>query len=316
MASRTGLAIAGLIGALGAPAGAAPAARRPIVLHIGGAEITAEVKGKLDLTTAELTTWISTAASAVTAYFGKFPVDRYRIAIEPIAGEGGIGNGTTWSYGGAHTRMRIGEHATAAQLSHDWVMTHEMVHTAFPDQEDAHHWIEEGSATYIEPLARSWANNYPPGQVWADLYDNLPKGLPRAGDHGLDHTATWGRTYWGGALFCLLADVEIRERTHGQRGLIDAMRAILAAGGNSQVDWPIDRAFAIADKALGVPALTDLYKRLKDTPVTPDLDALWRDLGVIVRDGKMTFDDAAPKAAIRKAISTPPATAAASSSKP
>jgi hypothetical protein len=313
MLSRAGLVSVFVLGAvLGAasPLVAKPA-RGPIVLHIGGAEITAKVKGKLDLTTAELTTWITTAATAVTAYFGKFPVEHYRIAIEPIAGEAGVGNGTTWAFGGAHTRMRVGEHATAAQLARDWVMTHEMVHTGFPDQPDAHHWIEEGTATYIEPLARSWVGNYVPGQVWADLYDNLPKGLPAAGDHGLDHTPTWGRTYWGGALFCLLADIEIRERTHGQRGLVDALRAILAAGGNDQVDWPLERVLAIGDKALGVPALEDVYKRLKDAPVTPDLDALWRDLGVVVRDGKLTFDDQAPKAAIRKAISTAPVAAAA-----
>jgi hypothetical protein len=296
--------------ATAASASAKPPARSdraPIVLHIGGAEITAEIQpGKLDLTPAELTTWITTAASAVTAYFGKFPVDHYRIAIHPVAGEAGVGNGTTWAYGGAHTRMMVGEHTTVAQLTHDWVMTHEMVHTGFPDQEDAHHWIEEGTATYIEPLARSWVNNYVPGKVWADLYDNLPKGLPGAGDRGLDHTPTWGRTYWGGALFCMLADIEIRARTHGQRGLIDAMRAILAAGGNDQVAWPIERAFAVADKALGVPVLSELYQKLKDKPITPDLDATWRDLGVVVRDGKLSFDDQAPRAAIRTAISAPP----------
>jgi hypothetical protein len=286
-------------------AAAAPA--KPIVLHIGGAEITAEVSGKLDLTTAELTVWITTAANAVTAYFGRFPVDHYRIAIEPVAGEAGVGNGTTWSFGGAHTRMRVGEHTTVAQLTHDWVMTHEMVHTGFPDQPDAHHWIEEGTATYIEPLARSWVGNYEPAQVWADLVDGLPKGLPQRGDHGLDHTPTWGRTYWGGALFCLLADVEIRERTHGQRGLVDAMRGILAAGGNDQVEWSIEKTFAIGDKAIGVPVLEELYKRLKDAPVTPDLDAMWKALGVAIKDGKGVLDDQAAKAAIRKAISAPPA---------
>jgi hypothetical protein len=242
----------------------------------------------------------------VTAYFGRFPVDHYRIAIEPVAGEAGVGNGTTWAFGGAHTRMMVGEHTTVAHLTHDWVMTHEMVHTAFPDQPDAHHWIEEGTATYIEPLARSWVGNYAPAQVWADLVDGLPKGLPQRGDHGLDHTPTWGRTYWGGALFCMLADVEIRERTHGQRGLVDAMRGILAAGGNDQVEWSIDHTLAIGDKAIGVPVLEELYKRLKDAPVTPDLEAMWRSLGVVIQGGKPVLDDHAPRAAIRKAISAPP----------
>ena len=42
---------------------------------------------------------------------------------------------------------------------------------------------------------------------------DMPKGLPQAGDQGLDNTATWGRKYWGGAMFCLLADIEIRKAT-------------------------------------------------------------------------------------------------------
>ena len=41
-------------------------------------------------------------------------------------------------------------------------------------------------------------------------------GLPEPGDEGLDYTHTWGRTYWGGATFCLLADVRIRRETHNR----------------------------------------------------------------------------------------------------
>lgn len=146
---------------------------------------------------------------------------------------------------------------------------------------------------------------------WSELLERLPQGMPATGDRGLDRTHTWGRTYWGGALFCLLADVEIRERTHGARGLVDALRGILAAGGNDQVDWPIERALREGDKAIGVPVLQELYKRMKDAPVSPDLDALWSSLGVSVRNGKPVLDDSAPKAAIRRAISArPPASPA------
>ena len=39
------------------------------------------------------------------------------------------------------------------------------------------------------------------------------------------------------------------------------------------------------------------------------LDALWRELGIVVRGGRVTFDDSAPHAAIRQAITAKPATA-------
>jgi hypothetical protein len=46
---------------------------------------------------------------------------------------------------------------------------------------------------------------------------------------------------------------------------------------------------------------------MKDAPVAPDLDALWRGLGVELRQGTLQLDEQAPRAAMRRAISAPPA---------
>jgi hypothetical protein len=130
----------------------------------------------------------------------------------------------------------------------------------------------------------------------------MPKGLPQAGEEGLDITDTWGRRYWGGAMFCLMADIEIRKATGNKLGLQDAMRGVQAAGGSHEVDWPIERILAAADKAVGVVVLTRLHNEWGRKPVTPDLDRLWRDLGLRNAGGGLEFDDTAPLAAIRKGI--------------
>jgi hypothetical protein len=52
--------------------------------------------------------------------------------------------------------------------------------------------------------------------------------------------------------------------------------------------------------------LTDLYAKMGTKPYAPNLDALWRDLGVSVKDGRAAFDDEAPLASIRRAITAPP----------
>jgi hypothetical protein len=212
------VALAAVFGVVsGAGAAAAPRADGTM-LRVGGATIEVDfASGHLDLSRAELMAWVSSAASAVTAYFDRFPVPRFRIVIEPVPGKTGVLTGTTWAQGGAHARVHVGEHTSVDDLARDWVMTHEMIHTAFPDQPSQHRWIEEGISTYVEPLARAWIGNYPATKIWGDLVRELPNGLPAEGDRGLDHTHTWGRTYWGGALFCLLADVEIRTRTNGAR---------------------------------------------------------------------------------------------------
>jgi len=142
-------------------------------------------------------------------------------------------------------------------------------------------------------------------EIWLAMMRDIPKGLPQSGDQGLDNTPTWGRKYWGGAMFCLLADIEIRKATNNRRGLQDAMRGVLAAGGNHEQDWSIERILATGDKAVGVDALTRLHDEMGPKPVTPDLGALWRDLGLKRIGEDLEFDDTAPLAAIRKAITAP-----------
>ena len=61
----------------------------------------------------------------------------------------------------------------------------------------------------------------------------------------------------------------------------------------------------MADKAVGVTVLEDLYAGMKDKPVDPNLPALWKKLGVALVNGKVVYDDSAPDAAIRKAITAP-----------
>lgn len=276
-------------------------------LSIGGASLQVDFgPGTFDLPSAQIVDWVRRAATAVTTYYGRFPVPRDRILIQVAPDRSGVFHGTTW--GGvdgfpAFTRIVVGQHSTVADLNEDWMMTHELVHTGFPSQDDDHHWIEEGSAVYIEPVARVQAGYLKPEQIWADMVRDMPKGDPRSGDQGLDHTPTWGRTYWGGAQFCLLADVTLREQTHNRYGLQDALRAILKAGGTIDQDWPIEKAFAIGDRATNTHVLEDLYARMANAPVPVDLDALWKKLGVLqTGEDQVRFDDSAPEAAIREAI--------------
>ncbi len=259
--------------------------------------------GELDLSHDEIVAWITQAATAVATYYGRFPVAHDRILIVPIANQHGIRQGTTWGTHGAFTRMTVGQHTTHQDLQQDWVMTHEMVHTAFPSLEDSHHWIEEGLATYIEPIARVQSGGLTSESVWADMVRDMPKGEPEADDRGLDHTPTWGRTYWGGAMFFLYADVAIRERTNNKKGLQDALRTIVASGKTIEVDGTPREAFAIGDKATGVHVLVELYDQQADKPIHEDLPTLWLRLGIHrTPNGSVTFDDQAPLAAVREAI--------------
>ncbi len=245
--------------------------------------------------------WVISSARAVTVYYEQFPVAHVLIRVRFFEGRG-VRSGQTFGWDGALITIAAGRSSTATDFANDWMLTHEMVHLAFPSVAERHHWIEEGSATYVETVARARAGDLTPEKAWGDLVDGLPQGLPASGDRGLDFTPTWGRTYWGGALYCLLADVEIRKRTGNRKGLEHALRAILKAGGTIESEWPLTRALEIGDRAIGVPVLMELYNKMRSAPVPSDLDALRKELGVKRQSGRTEFDDAAPLASIRQAI--------------
>src|ERR1700693_2518336 len=228
-------------------------------MTIGGSVIDVNFAPGVLETPLAIRHWIATSACAVTTYYARFPVKHLNLLIVPVEGQRGMLSGRTQGQGGPSTTVFVGQFATEEDLKGDWVMTHEMVHLAFPSVPREHHWIEEGIATYVEPIARSQVGDLSPETVWRELVDGLPKGLPASGDRGLDNTHTWGRTYWGGALFCLVADVEIHRRTNNRYGLQDALRGIVRAGGNMEHDWPLVRALKVGDDAVGVPVLTELY---------------------------------------------------------
>jgi len=297
---KKGLAGLTLAALLLLTASGVPAA--PVILHAGTAAIEVTIDPGLDLPEARLTAWISRSAEAVRHYFGEFPVKHVRLHV--FAGEGrrGVSNGTTFGENGAHIRITVGEHSTQRDLDKDWMMTHEFVHLAFPDQPRRHHWIEEGLATYVEPIARAQIGDLAPAQVWGSFVRDLPQGEPEDGDRGLDNTHTWGRTYWGGALFCFVADVTIRRATGNRQGLQDALRGVLKKGGNIETDWPLEKVLAVADESAGTHVLTTLYNQMKDSPAPIDLAGFWARLGVRGPASGVTFDDAAPEARVRKAI--------------
>lgn len=244
--------------------------------------------------------WVAHSARAIADFYGRFPVPHTRLLF--ISADGNRIRGTTWSYRGPAIRIPVGRSVIPADIPDSWVLMHEMAHLALPSLADAQLWLEEGTATYVESVARVRIGQATPASLWAGFVQGMPHGLPQPGDEGLDHTQTWGRTYWGGALFCLLADIAIRETTGDRHGLPQALRGVLAAGGSIEQRWTVEHLLSIADAATGTSVLASLYAQMKDAPVQIDLPALWAKLGVLPRSAGVGLDDGAPLAAIRRAI--------------
>ena len=285
------------------PLGSAPADEMNSTYLVGQSRIDVHVEpGTLGVSNDELMRWVHWASDSVTAYYGRYPVPNLELHIIPTHGRGVRGGKTFGKKEGGLIRIHVGSETKMAGLESDWMLTHEMVHLAFPSMVDEHHWIEEGISTYVEPIARVRAGHMDAQRMWFEMMRDMHQGLPEPGDQGLDHTYTWARTYWGGALFCFLADVEIHKRTNNRKGLEDALRAILNAGGDIRHDWPVTEALRTGDQATGVYVLIPLYEKMKDQPYSVDLEAMWKDLGVERVGETVRFNDSAPSAKLRDAI--------------
>jgi hypothetical protein len=70
--------------------------------------------------------------------------------------------------------------------------------------------------------------------------------------------------------------------------------------------WPLEHALMVGDEATGVSVLTELYQQMKTKAVQCDLAGLWNNLG-IGPFGEVPFNDQAPLAAVRRAITAVPA---------
>jgi len=254
--------------------------------------------GDLGVTRDALLQWARQSAETVAAPYGRLPQPRVSLLIL-AGGQGRVYGGMT--FGGRWIRVHVGREASEFYLlQRDWVLTHELIHTAFPDLPNEQAWMEEGLATYYEPALRARAGLITEYDVWAERVRGMPQGLPGPGDRGLDRTPTWGRTYWGGALYWLLVDLTIRERSEGRRSLDDVLRAVLEAGGDGRASWSLARLLEVGDRAAGSPVLTELHARMGPRPDPVDLNALWARLGLVVRDGRLTGFGRGPQADLRR----------------
>ena len=269
-------------------------------LAVGDSTIDlAVLPGRRHVSDEEVQSFVQAHTGAVADFYGKFPVAHALVVLLPNR-RGGYGraNGS----GGASVLYLLNRRDDYESVMGDWVLVHELLHFACPLLAREHHWFEEGLSTYFEPIVRQGEGWQTGEEVWAELHGKMFNGLPQAGDLGLDRTRTWGRTYWGGALFCMLADIEIRKQTNNAKSLRDAMRAVVESGGSILRPATMRETLQTGDDAIGVAVLVPLWEAMRNDPYPVDLDQLWTELGIERVDGGLRFDDSAQFAWIREAI--------------
>lgn len=256
--------------------------------------------GALSVSRAELTAWIDERARVMTAFWHGFPSERTMLAVVPRPGVRGIPFGRVMAGGGVSMALLIGDQADHAALADDWVLIHELVHVGSPFLASGA-WLMEGVATYLEPVIRARAGLRPATETWREFHRKMPRGAAAIASGGVAGSGFRG-LYWGGAVLALLADVEIRKRSAGARGLEDCLRDTLMRFGNAARVIDVTDMIAACDQLHGDRVLGRLVERYAYAANAVDLEGLWRDLGVRMQDRTVVLDDAAPLAWVRHAI--------------
>lgn len=248
--------------------------------------------------------WLGSSLDAVSAYIGQRPSDQITIFVAP--GRSGANQGKTLAGGGPSVLLELARGQGDRALEGDWVAAHELLHVGLPALETTHAWFYEGYASYVEPVARVRAGLLTEERFWSDLLEGIPRGEPRAGDTGLEGSRDIDRIYWGGSLYFLLADIELRRRTAGKLGLEDAVRAMVRSGQGIESKTTLDRMVEIADTATGTKVFQELRAKLGPPGARFDTGALFRSLGIAKRGQQVVFDDEAELSAVRRAITARP----------
>lgn len=274
----------------------------PNVVRVGGARLTVHFSSPQDAEIeARLRAWVEHAAGLVSDYLGGFPVPDMDITMDLQAG-GTIGFGQ--HFDGRRIRVSVGRNTDIPTLQHDWVMVHEMLHAAFPDLPKRHRWMQEGLSTYLETVVRVRAGLMDERAMWDRWMRRMPYGLVQRGEGGLDDTPTWGRTYWGGALFWMLVDVRLLRASGGQQSLHSLLRSMRAKGINAREQWSTAQVIAFADGATQTQVFSELYQAHALAAGDVNLRSLWRHLGVSRnRAGEIELRSDAPWASWRSALS-------------
>jgi hypothetical protein len=258
-----------------------------------------------------ISAWLRSAGSAAAQQIGRFPVPRAQIIIVPVFRPGlTFGFADTGRSGGVSIAFFMPVDTSEQTLRDDWVAVHEFCHLLIPyvDRSDA--WLSEGMATYLQEVVRARAGMIIATQAWQSIYEGAlfcRNAADTLANETRDMPAlhNYKRVYWAGAIMVLMADVELRKRTHGRTSLADVLARLTADPSEVLRYYRGADLLARMDALAGEPVFTEIAKRYLDAPKFPDLDALYPQLGVVVHGGQVHLVPKAPLSWVRDAIMTP-----------
>jgi len=257
--------------------------------------------------------WVQAAATDVSLAYGRFPNPAAQIVVFPVGNSRGRSDsavpfGRVVRDGGETVELFVNQNRPLADYLDDWTATHEFSHLMVPFLGRKHRWISEGFAQYYQNVLLTRSGAYDDIRAWQKIYDGLERGRRSSPDLSPNRAAEDGvrkslmKVYWSGAAIALMADVALRDRSSGAESLdtvLDRLQACCLPGDRA---WSGEEMFRQLDSLTDYPVFADLYQRYANATGFPDTSHVFEQLGIEVRDDRVSLQQRAPLKHIRLAI--------------
>lgn len=284
------------------------AQRAPIVIGPVSSTLVEASRGALRVVTqtdhqysAAVSQWIEREVGSLSQYFTRFPVPTALLVLRPGTG-GGAYHGSAHGHGGALIKISVDREATEEALFEDWELLHELIHLSLPNLDRKHRWMEEGLSTYLGIVIRLRTERIETERFWEELIAGLQNAISPHKRTGFNTNATWGETYWGGALYFFRVDLAIHEATNGRFGLREVLLEIQRRGGDIRTTWRLQDLFRAEEERTGTSFLRQLHEEMGEERTRFDLNAELESLGLRRQGRRIERLPEAPRAALRQSF--------------
>ncbi len=276
-------------------------------IAVGDAKLPLSVIGAADHTE-KLQRWLSDAANDVWRVAGRFPNNQATVIAADVPGSTGeaVPFGHVIRDGTETVRFFVQAERPLSELSGDWTATHEFAHLLLPYVRDK--WISEGFASYYQNVLLARRGTYDEADAWRRLARSFKRAreTPRPpSPNGTRDREFWEARmmiYWSGAAIALMADVELRTSSNGTKSLDTALGELSACCLPSPRSWSGRELFAKLDALSEVDVFVPLYEKHADAKGLPPVEKLYPKLGIAPKSGRITLNERAKLAHIRRAI--------------
>jgi len=256
--------------------------------------------------------WIESGARAITTLrFSLSSLPPIQVLIVPVGrADEPVPWGEVQRGGGEAVHLFIDQHRSRQAFVDDWTLVHEVAHLLHPRLPKTDAWLYEGLASYYQNVLRARASLLTPLAAWHKLHAGFLRGIRGTTDRqplyrvsgNMGNNGRYMQIYWSGAAYALEVDSRLREQSAGHQSLDTVLGRFLDCCLPADRRWTgkefVERLDALSETTL----FSEAYERYRHLRRFPDLDHLYRNLGLKVANGGLQLDDSAPRAPIRRSI--------------